>query len=84
MARTSNPDAAARAKGADCTIKGHICCKVHQVKRSCGHVSELHYGDRRPFLKTRAFDQTVPCLDCQCMEEQGIVILNNFPVFAAA
>lgn len=77
----SNPQSAAWAAGADCTVKSHCCCKVHTVKRACGHKTVMHVGDRsiNGFFRCLQAWSASNCDEC----ESGLPIVENFPVFSS-
>jgi hypothetical protein len=61
----------------------HACCHIHTITRTCGHVDGLHESSRTAEgTNTRiAMWRRSACGDCSAMADQGIVILNNLPVF---
>lgn len=74
--------------GVLCDLKDHLGCYVHPVKRSCGHVDALHYGDPRRgsaqevYRQRRLLHERTRCADCEGMADQGFVVLDNHPAFA--
>jgi hypothetical protein len=73
-----------RARAEEC--KQHGCCVIHSVKRTCGHTDRLHDSSSRAAGTNHRLQvwRSTRCEDCTGMAEQGIIILDNHPTFAAA
>lgn len=71
-----------RAAAAPCS--DHPCCVIHTVKRACGHIDGRHDTNRFAERTNKQLQvwKATRCDECDGMAEQGIHILNNFPVFA--
>jgi hypothetical protein len=83
MCKMSRLEAKDWAKGGKCN-HGHVCCKVHEVTRDCGHTDRLHYSDLCRFWDRRTMHQATQCGECAGMADQGIVILDNHFQLAVA
>jgi hypothetical protein len=73
---------AAWKKGAVCTYR-HSDCRVHTIKRACGHSDNIHIGHgtvaRGNFFVKLSDWKAETCAECQ----YGLPIIANFPVFTA-
>jgi hypothetical protein len=73
-----------KQRAAATTGAEHPLCVVHTVKRSCGHLDARHDTNRFAQTTNKQLQvwRSTGCDECEGMAEQGISILNNFPVFA--
>lgn len=61
----------------------HVCCHVHTITRTCGHVDRLHESSRTAEGTNArvAMWRRSDCADCESMAMFGIFILDNKPAF---
>lgn len=78
----TRPEVTAWAKGAHCSR--HTLCRVHTVKRTCGHAMPMCVTDttavKGGFFKRMRLWTATRCDEC----ESGLPIVDNFPVFSPA